>query len=162
MFRWRVCMGLVLAVTVLAVGANAQQRRAKLPKVAAGSSSSSSSDDRSSTLAISGVASSARHCVGPGANVHELGSVPSNSQIEVTFVSDFDPVATVTVVQMGDDAPDDLARTSFVADDDSGGNLEPQIRFTTSHGGTLTLHVGKFSPNESAGCYFYKVEVRTP
>jgi hypothetical protein len=158
MFRWRVCMGLVLAVTVLAVGANAQ-RRTKLPKVAAGSGISG---ERSGTLAIAGVASSARHCVGPGANVHEIGSVPSNSQIEVTFVSDFDPVATVTVVQMGDDAPDDLARTSFVADDDSGGNLEPQIRFTTSHGGTLTLHVGKFSPNESAGCYFYKVEVRTP
>ena len=157
----RACLGLMvaLAVLIVGVGVHAQNRVPKPAKVVAGGGFS---NDRSGTMAISGVASSARHCVGPGANIHGLGSVPANSQVDVSFVSDFDPVAAVTVVQMGDDAPDDLARTSFVADDDSGGNLEPQIRFTTTFGGTLTLHVSKFSPGNDAGCYFYKVEVRTP
>jgi hypothetical protein len=159
MLRWRACLGFMLALTVLAVGVQAQRR---LPKPAKVIAAGGFTDDRSGTMAISGVASSARHCVGPGANVHSLGSVPANSQVDVSFVSDFDPVAAVTVVQMGDDAPDDLARSSFVADDDGGGNLEPQIRFTTTFSGTLALYVSKFLPGDQAGCYFYKVEIRTP
>jgi hypothetical protein len=116
-----------------------------------------------SPAAISGVASSARNCIGPaGSNVHALGWVPSASQVTVSFTSDFDPVAAISVAQLGEDAPDQLARMSIVADDDGGGNLEPEVRFTTSYAGTLVLHVSKFSNDASSGCYFYKVEVRTP
>ena len=118
--------------------------------------------DRSSALAISGMASSARNCIGPsGANVHGIGWVPANSRIVITFTSDFDPVASTTLMQMGQDAPDSRARASFVYDDDTGGNLEPELRFTTSYSGTLVLHVSKFSAEREAGCYFYKVEITT-
>jgi hypothetical protein len=158
MFIARWSIGLVLGLSVIVAGVQAQRGAPKPQKIVP----NAFGGDRAGTLAISGVASSARHCVGPGANVHALGSVPASSQVEITFTSDFDPVATVTVVQLGDDAPDDLARTSFVADDDGGGNLEPEIRFTTTFSGTLALHVGKFTPDQQAGCYFYKVEIRTP
>jgi hypothetical protein len=120
------------------------------------------SGDRSSALAISGTASSARNCVGDaGANVHALGFVPANSRVVITFTSDFDPVASTTLLQLGQDAPDTRARASFVYDDDSGGNLEPELRFTTGYSGTLVLHVSKYSADSEAGCYFYKVEIVT-
>ena len=119
--------------------------------------------DGNGALAISGSASSARNCVGPsGANVHAIGWVPANTRVIITFTSDFDPVASTTVVQMGLDAPNGEARAAIVFDDDSGGNLEPELRFTTSYSGTLVLHVSKFSADSEAGCYFYKVEVNTP
>ena len=113
--------------------------------------------------AISGLASSGRNCIGPqGANVHGIGWVPSSSRVTVTFSSDFDPVAAVTITQLGSDAPDRVARASYYADDDGGGNLEPQITFTSTYAGTLVLHVSKFSAERTAGCYFYKVEIVTP
>ena len=112
--------------------------------------------------AISGLASSGRNCIGPsGANVHSIGWVPSNSRVTITFSSDFDPVAAVTNTQLGVEAPDRVARASYYADDDSGGNLEPLINFTTNFAGTLALHVSKYSAERSAGCYFYKVEIIT-
>ncbi len=58
-------------------------------------------------------------------------------------------------------APDRVSRSSYWADDDGGGNLEPLINFTTSFSGTLVLHVSKYSAERSAGCYFYKVEIIT-
>lgn len=118
---------------------------------------------RSESMAISGLASSGRNCIGPsGANVHAIGWVPSSSRVQVTFSSDFDPVATVTNTQMGSEAPDRVARAAYWADDDSGGNLEPQLTFTTTFAGTLVLHVSKYSAERNAGCYFYKVEIVTP
>lgn len=118
---------------------------------------------RSETMAISGQASSGRNCIGPsGSNVHALGWVSANSRVQITFSSDFDPVASVTNTQLGSDAPDRVARSSFWADDDGGGNLEPLLNFTTSYSGTLVLHVSKFSAERNAGCYFYKVEIVTP
>ena len=112
--------------------------------------------------AISGLASSGRNCIGPsGANVHSIGWVPSNSRVTISFSSDFDPVAAVTNTQMGSDAPDRVARASYWADDDGGGNLEPQLGFTTTFAGTLVLHVSKYSAERTAGCYFYKVEIVT-
>lgn len=118
--------------------------------------------ERVEPQAISGLASSGRNCIGPaGANVHAIGWVPSNSRVSITFSSDFDPVASVTNTQMGIDAPNSVARSSYWADDDSGGNLEPLLSFTTSFSGTLVLHVSKFSAERAAGCYFYKVEIIT-
>lgn len=109
------------------------------------------------------LASSGRNYIGPsGSNVHAIGWVPSNSRVQVTFSSDFDPVASVTNTQLGSEAPDRVARSSYWADDGGGGNLEPQLSFTTSFSGTLVLHVSKFSAERNAGCYFYKVEIVTP
>jgi hypothetical protein len=111
---------------------------------------------------ISGLASSGRNCIGPsGANVHAIGWVPSNSRVTITFSSDFDPVASVSNMQLGSEVPSGVARSSYWADDDGGGNLEPHLSFTTSYAGTLVLHVSKYSAERSAGCYFYKVEIVT-
>jgi hypothetical protein len=116
------------------------------------------------TMAISGQASGGRHCVTHGAaNVHSLGWVPQSSNVTVTFVSDFDPVAGITLMQLGAENPNPgAARASLVSDDDGGGNLEPEIRFTTTHSGTMALHVKPFSTSEASGCYTFKVEVQTP
>lgn len=112
--------------------------------------------------AISGLASSGRNCVGPsGSVVHSIGWVPTNSRVSITFTSDFDPVAAITNTQLGGEAPDQVARAAYWADDDSGGNLEPKLEFTTTFSGTLVLHVSKFSADRDAGCYFYKVEIIT-
>jgi hypothetical protein len=138
------------------VAAFAQSPVAKAPKQSAPSAGVAQ------PAAISGLASSGRQCIGPsGANIHSIGWVPSDSRVTITFSSDFDPVASVTNMQMGLEAPDGRARSSFVFDDDSGGNLEPELRFTTSFSGTLVLHVSKFSESRNAGCYFYKVEIIT-
>lgn len=143
---------LVLGMPVLADAQRPGKAAKQLPPAFAG--------DRAAVAAISGLASSARHCIGPeGANTHSLGWVPEGTPIVVTFTSDFDPVASMTVVQLGLEAPDMLARASFVADDDGGGNLEPELRFRTTYAGTLVLHVGKFAPDRQAGCYHYRVEV---
>jgi hypothetical protein len=146
-------MVLVLMAMTTAAAAGSAKPRKVLPR----------QGDRNSALAISGSASSARNCIGPaGANVHAIGWVPANTRVLITFTSDFDPVAATTLLQMGLDAPNAEARASFVFDDDTGGNLEPELRFTTQYSGTLVLHVSKFSPDSEAGCYFYKVEVNTP
>lgn len=146
---------LAMVMALLPVAALAQAPRAKGPK--------KTGPPASHAMAISGLASSGRHCIGPeGANVHGLGWVTSNSRVTVTFSSDFDPVAAVTLTQLGSEAPDGVARASYFADDDSGGNLEPQIAFTSTFAGTLALHVSKYSPERESGCYFYKVEIVTP
>lgn len=127
-----------------------------------GAKQSAASASVSEPAAISGLASSGRNCIGPsGANVHAIGWVPSNSRVSISFSSDFDPVASVTNTQLGGEAPDRVARSSYWADDDGGGNFEPLLNFTTTYSGTLVLHVSKFSAERSAGCYFYKVEIVT-
>lgn len=147
---------LIAVFAAVPAGLLAQAPAAKGPKQPAASAA------RVEPQAISGLASSGRNCIGPsGANVHAIGWVPSNSRVTITFSSDFDPVAAVTNTQLGADAPDRVARAGYWADDDSGGNFEPLIAFTTSFSGTLVLHVSKFSAERSAGCYFYKVEIIT-
>lgn len=147
---------LIAMLAAIPTGLLAQAQPAKGPKQAAPSAA------RVEPQSISGLASSGRNCIGPsGAIVHPIGWVPSNSRVTITFSSDFDPVAAVTNTQLGGDAPDRVARASYWADDDSGGNLEPLLGFTTTFAGTLVLHVSKFSAERSAGCYFYKVEIIT-
>jgi hypothetical protein len=150
---------LVLTATLAIVPAAvfAQSSQTKGPKQSAPSAA------RIDAQAVSGLASSGRNCIGPsGANVHAIGWVPSGSRVTISFSSDFDPVASVTNTQLGGDAPDHVARSVYWADDDGGGNLEPQLTFSTSFAGTLVLHVSKFSAERQAGCYFYKVEIVTP
>ena len=148
---------LAIALAALPAAVLAQSLPAKAPKQSAVSA------ERIEPQAISGLASSGRNCIGPsGSNVHAIGWVPSSSRVTVTFASDFDPVASVTNTQLGGEAPDRVARTSYWADDDNGGNLEPLLNFTTTFSGTLVLHVSKYSAERQAGCYFYKVEIVTP
>jgi hypothetical protein len=152
-----------LFVVMMAFGLSTVQANGEEQGKPAKVLTNSGTEARNGVLAIAGVASSATNCVGAaGGNVHAIGFVPASTQITITFSSDFDPVAAVTLTQLGQDAPDRLARAQYVADDDSGGNLEPEIRFTTTFSGTVTLHVSKFSAERQSGCYFYKVEVRTP
>lgn len=153
MKRMKWCVAAVVAL--IPVGLVAQQPVVKSPKATA-------SPAVSRPEAISGLASSGRNCIGPsGSNIHPIGWAPSNSRVTITFSSDFDPVAAATIVQLGGEAPDSLARSSFWANDDGGGNLEPLLSFTTPYSGTLSLAVSKYSAERAAGCYFYKVEIVT-
>jgi hypothetical protein len=47
-----------------------------------------------------------------------------------------------------------------VFDDDSGGNLDPRLEFTTQHDGNVVLSVGSF--DGALGCYWVKIEVTVP
>jgi hypothetical protein len=105
-------------------------------------------------LAITGLASSAKFCVAGNfvANVHDIGRIEEGNQITISFESDFDPIAGVTLLNLS------TQRGTFVIDDDGGGNLEPLINFTASHSSTLSLYVAGFEG--VSGCYRYKVEIR--
>lgn len=110
--------------------------------------------DVSDVLAITGTASSARLCVsGTAANVHGLGWIRANSNVTIRFQSDFDPIAGLTLLAI-DSAS---GRASYFTDDDSGGNLEPQIQVTTSFSANAALHVGGY--RGTSGCYRYQLEI---
>lgn len=97
--------------------------------------------------AITGMASSARHCVsGDGANVHGIGWMDTGTRYAITFESDVTLVAAVSRIDLN-------ARDSR----QSVGN--PDIRATASTPGTMALFVGG---NGQAGCYRYKVEITPP
>lgn len=111
---------------------------------------------QASPSAISGLASSGRHCVAGRyvSHVHDLGYMQQGTQVRVTFASDFDPVAGV----IGGNPQAQTA--TYLIDDDSGGNLEPVLHFSTSQPGTVALFVAGF--NGAVGCYGYKVEITPP
>lgn len=104
--------------------------------------------------AISGLASSAKHCVAGNyvANIHDIGRVEQGSRIAISFESDFDPIAGVTLENLV------TGHGTYLVDDDSGGGLQPHLNFTASHSSTLALHVAGFGG--SAGCYRYRVDIR--
>lgn len=112
--------------------------------------------DVSGPMAISGLASSAKHCVAGNhvAAVHSIGRVEQGTQVRVTFSSNFDAIAGLTNVNS------DSQSGTYVIDDDSGGNLDPLLNITASHPGTLALYVAGVSGR--LGCYSYKVEITPP
>jgi len=106
--------------------------------------------------------------------VKEIGTIAAMGTMPGTILSMFvleglalgalgiligNAVATAAILQMGALAPDN-SRMSFVYDDDSGGNLDPRLDFTTEFDGNLVLSVGSF--DGSFGCYWVKVEVTVP
>jgi hypothetical protein len=102
--------------------------------------------------AISGSASSAKHCVtGNAAKIHGIGRVEQGAVVRITFDSDFDPVAGITLVNF---APE---RGTYLVDNDGGGDRQPLLYFTASQAGTLALHVA--SVNGRAGCYRYQFQI---
>ncbi len=105
-------------------------------------------------MAITGLASSAKFCVAGDfvSNVHDIGWVEEGNQITISFESDFDPIAGVTLRNLT------TQRGTYTVDDDSGGNLEPLLNFTASQSATMALYVAGVTG--SSGCYRYKVEIR--
>lgn len=114
-------------------------------------------------LSIEGNPSSLVSCVGGSDyKVFPLGSTVSGTRIRVDVTSGegIDPVAAITVLQMGARHPEGQARAQYVYDDDSGGNLDPRIQFTTEFEGNVVLSVGSYNGN--FGCFWVKVDVRAP
>ncbi len=60
--------------------------------------------------------------------------------------------------QIGQGAPDSVSNLASVSDDDSGGNLEPQIQLTTPFDGSYVLMVGS-TDYSVPGCYIYEVNI---
>jgi hypothetical protein len=107
-------------------------------------------------MAISGLASSAKHCVAGQyvADVHSIGRVEAGSLVRISFASDFDAVAGVTTVNP------EAQTASYLTDDDGGGNLEPLINYVAATSGTVALFVAGYAG--STGCYQHKVEITPP
>jgi hypothetical protein len=94
-------------------------------------------------------------------NIHNLGFAPSGSRVKLDVISgdNIDPMATMMVLQMGPNAPNQT-RSGFVFDDDSGGGRDPRIETTTSYDGNVILAVGSY--DGVFGCYIVKMEITVP
>ena len=93
---------------------------------------------------------------------HYLGWIDERARITITFSADFDPVASATIMRFGQRAENGLVDGFDLADDDSGGGFNPRIDVDAPHGGYLVLFVSPYANAGPGGCYFYKVEIRTP
>jgi hypothetical protein len=90
--------------------------------------------------------------------VHNLGFLPSGIPVTVTvegFSEGFNPVAAVLVATVGSSAGNNVRTTTFY-DDDSGGEGDPRVQFTTPVGGTYLLLVNDLT-DAVVGCYRYQV-----
>lgn len=105
------------------------------------------------TMAITGLASSAKHCITGefAAKVHNIGRVEAGAQVRIAFDSDIDPIAGLMLM----DAAGEQGR--FLVDDDSGGDLDPLLALTAPMGGTIGLYVASYTG--AAGCYHYQVQI---
>ncbi len=155
---------LTLGVLALASGTVAAQHQRTL----SGKSSSQTAPVRPITspqATISGP-SSGIYCpdmADKAVGLHDLGWLPAGRDVTVVVDASagspgFDPVATVLVVSLGV-ASGGTAKTTTFYDNDSGGEKDPQITFTTPEDGTYFLLVGENS-GSGAGCYRYQMSVR--
>jgi hypothetical protein len=95
-------------------------------------------DDAAHGTAITGIPSSAKHCLsGNTANVHNLGWVAAQSRYTVQFDADFAVTAAITRFEPTEN------RASLID-----GN--PEFNGTAASSGTMVLHV---SGNGQSGCY---------
>lgn len=92
-------------------------------------------------------------------NTHSLGYAGRGTRIKVEVISGdaIDPIAALTVLQMGSSHPEGGARASYVFDDDGGGNLDPRIEMALEYDGNVVLSVGSFGGE--FGCYWVKIQV---
>ncbi|MAG70636.1 MAG: hypothetical protein QF463_01020 [Vicinamibacterales bacterium] len=104
------------------------------------------------------------YCVfGRHMNFHPLGVFGAGATITINFNTNptfGDLVATVMRLQMGRDSatspPVDLARLS---NDDTGGRLDPRIRFVSGEPGTFILIVGmENSTSSTLVCYEHRFQ----
>jgi hypothetical protein len=140
----------------------ADQAPAKQKSQPAAATADRSARSALSTLGFDGKPSSLIGCTGGQFYTsHPLGYTAAHTRVKIDVISGegIDPIASLVVLQMGANAPDG-ARAQYVYDDDSGGNLDPRIEFTTNYDGNLVLSVGSYSG--SFGCYWLKVEVTVP
>jgi hypothetical protein len=113
---------------------------ALLPAAAAGAQAAG-------PAAISGISSSARHCLSGGAaNIHNLGWIAAQSRYVVQFDADFGVTAAISRFE-----PTEHRATLI------DGN--PEFNGTASSSGTMVLHV---SGNGGSGCYRYRVTIDPP
>ena len=162
----RQLLGIALVFAVSVAGLGAEQTSAPQAKSKAQSGGPIVNGDATrspaGSMSISGRPSTLIGCAGGGFyNTHPLGAAPSGTRIRVDVQSGegIDPIAAASILQLGASAPDG-ARMQFVADDDSGGNLDPRMEFTLSFDANVVLSVGSYSGG--FGCYFVKVEVTVP
>jgi hypothetical protein len=94
--------------------------------------------------------------------VHDLGWVPAGMNVVVTVESyssnAFDPVAAVVVAGLGERAGNTVKTTTFY-DNDSGGDKDARVSFTTPQAGTYLLLVTDYTA-KNPGCYRYQTEIR--
>lgn len=106
------------------------------------------------------------HCLGGNdTRVHDLGFLQANSKVGIRFQSDFDPVALVLALQLGQDAPGEaVSNASTFVDDDTGGDLEPELHIVAPFDGSYSLHVsdGAAELPLEGGCYVYELAVELP
>lgn len=107
-----------------------------------------------SPAAITGMPSSAQHCISGNAvaNVHEIGRVENGNRFTITMATNFDAVLGASLVNAAGQ------QAASWTDDNSGGGVEPQLSITAPHAGSLALYVA--GVNGAAGCYRYQVEIR--
>jgi hypothetical protein len=108
----------------------------------------------SGPAAITGLASSAQHCIGSTfrSHVHDLGRIEANNRVTITFESAIDTIAGVALIDVAG------RRQVYYSDDNTGGANQPRLLFTAPHGGTMALFVA--AANAFPGCYRFKVEVQ--
>ena len=150
-------------ILVTATLASAQIHGSQAPKTLKAADAAPAATVAAQPTAISGLSSSGRHCLTPAAiGTHYLGWVDQRARVTITFSADFDPVASATFMRFGERADGGLAEGYDAADDDSGGGYNPQIDVEAPYGGYLVLFVSPWANAGPGGCYFYKVEIRTP
>ena len=155
-----------IAVTLGVVALGSGVAVAQHQRILTGRSSSQTTPIRpiiSPQATITGPASGI-HCpdmADKAVGVHDLGWLPAGRNVTVivdaTDGNAFDPVATVMVVSLGVPSGGTAKPTTFY-DNDSGGDKDPQIAFTTPQDGTYLLLVG-YNSGSGAGCYRYQVSV---
>ncbi len=97
-------------------------------------------------LSLDGGGVSIVGCTGGQYNtIHSLGFVTAGTRVRVNFQSGegIDPIATVLILQMGPNAPNNV-RASYAFDDDGGGNQDPRLEFTAEYAGNVIVSVGSY------------------
>ena len=93
--------------------------------------------------------------------VHDLGWIPAGMNLAVTVESysdnGFDPVAGVIVPSLGSPAGNTLKTATFY-DNDSGGDRDARVSFTTPQAGTYLLVVTDYA-GKTPGCYRYQADI---
>ena len=104
------------------------------------------------------------YCTSPaenGVGIHDLGALPTGVHVTVTVQGlvpdEFNPAAAVIVATVGERAANAAKVTTFY-DNDSGGDGDSKIDFTTPQEGNYLLFVGDYT-DAVTGCYRYQMIV---
>lgn len=132
---------------------------AQTAKPKASAASAASSRESIGKLSLDGGSVSLVGCSGGQSHtVHVIGFVTSGTRVRVNFQSgdSIDPIATLMLLQMGPNAPNNV-RANYAFDDDGGGGRDPRLEITATHDGNVILSVGSY--DGAFGCYAARVEI---